>query len=195
MRRLRKRLALLGGAAGLAAYMLRKRRARSEPDIPDSLDNDPDDPVQGIDEVHELHVEDLGVDAMSNADVEAELEIAQTEAFADETGEEAEARIPGAPAEEPTLDTIEAKAHDMGDLYGVHTPHAEDTTHPDSDTAFDEGQNWLEALETDSIEKGPAAEADLTDVVDDDDVYAAPHPSDVKDTPVADRGSGGRGGM
>lgn len=219
MPRLRSKLLLLGAAGGLGAYALRKRRAASATSrsaasdladptaadvAPDVIPTgaDPRDPVQGIDEVHELHIEDLGVEAMSEADVEADVEIAQVEVFAEESAEQEAAMEgivegigEGLAGEPPTLDTIEAGAHDTGELYGVHTPRAEDNTHPDNDAAFEEGQNWLEALETDAIEKGPAAEADLTDVVDDDEVYAPPHPSDVKDTPVADRGSGGRGGM
>jgi hypothetical protein len=157
--------------------------------IPNSFDIDPADPVQGIDEVHELHVEDLEVEALSAADSEAVQEIASEEQFADETA--AELDLP----EDTTLDAIESAAHDTGDLYGVHTPPATDRTHPDGDASFDEGQHWLEALETDSVEMGPEAEHDLSDVVDDEDVYASPHPSDRKDTPVADRGSGGPGGI
>jgi len=211
------KLLFLSAGAGIAVYVYQLRRAtrRSEdfgledstddrdfvelsdptardPEptaIPNSFDIDPADPVQGIDELHEFHVEDLEVEAMSDADNEGEQEIATMEQFVDENAQELD--IP----EDTTLDAIEESAHDTGELYGVHTPPATDRTHPDGDVSFEEGQHWLEALETDSVEMGPEAEHDLSDVVDDEDIYASPHPSDKKDTPVADRGSGGPGGI
>ncbi len=166
-------------------------RDRAPVSIPNSFDVDPRDAVQRIDEVNEFHVEDLGVDAVTGADLESDLEMAQLESSLEEAALEEDLETP----EDTTLDAIEASAHDVGDLYGVHTPPATDRTHPDGDASFEEGQNWLEALETDAVEKGPEAEHDLADVVDDEDVYDAPHPSDTKDTPVADRGSGGPGGI
>ncbi|HEY3801553.1 MAG TPA: hypothetical protein VGL61_03065 [Kofleriaceae bacterium] len=81
---------------------------------------------------------------------------------------------------------------DEGELYGVHTPAATDTTLPDADHAFATGQNWTEALEERSAEGGPLPEHDI-DVVDSDD-DRHPH-SETKDRPIADLGSGGRGGL
>jgi hypothetical protein len=81
---------------------------------------------------------------------------------------------------------------DEGDLYGVHTPVATDTTLPDDDHAFVTGQNWTEALEERSAEGGPLPEHEI-DVVDSTDDL---HPnSETKDRPIADLGSGGRGGL
>jgi hypothetical protein len=83
-------------------------------------------------------------------------------------------------------------AQDEGDLYGVHTPIASDRQLPDDDRAFDSGQNWIEALEERSVEGGPLPEHEL-DVVDEAD-NKHPH-TETKDRPIADLGSGGRGGM
>ena len=94
---------------------------------------------------------------------------------------------------ETTLDTVNETVADIGDLYGIHTPVAEDKTHLDDDTAMNEGQNWLEALQTDSVEGGTEPEREL-DMVDDAEVDRPPHSSDTRDTPVADRGSGGPAG-
>ncbi len=82
--------------------------------------------------------------------------------------------------------------HDTGDLYGVHAMGAVNRDHPDNDRAMDEGQNWLEALEANAAEFG----ADLERPLDMSDELSAPgHNSDSKDTPVADRGAGGPGGL
>jgi hypothetical protein len=87
------------------------------------------------------------------------------------------------------------RERDAGELYGVHTPPAVDHDRPDDDRAFDEGQNWLVALETSAVENGPEPERELDDIVDDEDVLRPPHASDRRDTPVADHGAGGRRGL
>jgi hypothetical protein len=56
------------------------------------------------------------------------------------------------------------------------------------------GETWLEALETHAAEGGPAPERDVV-IVDDSDPHAGPPPTDFRDRPKADRGSGGRGGL
>ncbi len=81
---------------------------------------------------------------------------------------------------------------DQGELYGVHTPPAADRDIPDNDASFDAGQNWIEALEERAAEGGPDPEHEL-DVVDEAD-ETHPH-SATKDHPIADLGSGGRGGL
>jgi hypothetical protein len=192
------KVALLGLAGGAAYLYSKHRRARpsgtsDEPDaIPDSFAADPQDAVQSFDDIYPLHVEELGVEAMTEADVEGDLELAETETFLEDEGEQ-EPELAGDRVE--NLDDIERRAHDVGDLYGIHTPHATDRDHPDDDHAFAEGQNWMEALETDAAEGGPAPEEGIEDVVDDEDVYDPPHASDTRDRPVADRGSGGPGGI
>lgn len=94
---------------------------------------------------------------------------------------------------EASLDTVDETIADIGDLYGVHTAQAEDVTHPDDDVAMREGQNWLEALQTNSVEGGPLPEHEV-ESGDDAELARAPHASDMRDTPVADRGSGGPAG-
>jgi hypothetical protein len=209
------KLMLLGVGGGIAAYMFgKKQRAGQQPEdrvdasarddedlaldaepvsVPDNFDVDPADPLQSIDEVTALHVEELGYDAMSTADAQANGDINVMEVGVEEEAEEDEA-VSDPPGVQ-TLDDIEANARDVGDLYGVHTPRADDRQHLDGDASMDEGQNWIEALEEDSVEGGPTAEVGVEDVVDDDEVYAAPHASDSSDTPVADRGSGGPAGI
>ena len=117
---------------------------------------------------------------------------------------------------ETTLDTVNETVADIGDLYGIHTAQAEDVTHPDDDVAMRQGQNWLEALQTDAVEGGllPEHEIESGDELDRErgerrarstyegraevegsaEVDRAPHTSDTWDTPVADRGSGGPAG-
>jgi hypothetical protein len=78
--------------------------------------------------------------------------------------------------------------HDVGDLYGVAVNDVVDAELLDDDGAMDEGQNWLEALETSAAENGPRPEQAL-EMSDDDR-------GDMRDdVPVADRGSGGPAGL
>jgi hypothetical protein len=193
-------------AFAVAGYAIirnrRKQRAvRAAPR--DDFASDPRDPVQGFDEVSELQVTPLDVDALSQDDVEAAQDLAGLESEIDErTGAELELEHMHVHTEgtgddvDDVIELVEpARAHDAGDLYGAHTPPALDRKHPDDDRAFDEGQNWVEALETSAIEYGPEPERALDDVVDDEDVLNPPHPSDTRDRPVADHGSGGRRGL
>ena len=121
----------------------------------------------------------------------------------DEIADRDTAVIAGAEADETAVisdavarDLAEpAHERDAGDLYGAHTPPAQDRDHPDDDRAFDQGENWLEALEASAAENGPEPERALDDVVDDEDVLRPPHSSDHRDRPVADHGSGGRPGL
>ena len=92
-----------------------------------------------------------------------------------------------------TLDAQDTYLHDTGDLYGVHVPPAQVTSHLDNDMAMESGQNWLEALQTDAIEGGPLPERTL-EIIDDEELEHIPHHSDTKDRPIADRGSGGPAG-
>lgn len=94
---------------------------------------------------------------------------------------------------ETSLDTINETIADTGDLYGVHTARAEDVIHPDDDAAMKDGQTWIEALQTDAVEGGPLPEREV-ESGDDAELDRAPHASDTRDIPVADRGSGGPAG-
>jgi hypothetical protein len=155
----------------------------------DSFANDPGDPVQGLDEASDLQVAPLEVDAQSIYDAEAAQDLAGLELEVD--------RI--ASADDAAIEMVEVElaqpTRDGGDLYGAHTPSAVDRVHPDDDSAQSEGQNWVEALETSAIEYGAEPERALDEIIDDEDVLRPPHPSDLRDTPVADHGSGGRRGL
>ncbi len=170
---------LIGVGGGIAAYLFGRRRHPGAPTrTEDLLAPDPADPVQSMDALDQLDLDDLDVDALSMAEGTGEFERATLDSPAD-----------------TTLDASGQSSSEVGDLYGVHTPRALDRAHPDDDAAMDEGQNWIEALETSAAENGPLPEEPLDSIVDDDDVYGAPHPSDSDDTPVADRGSGGPAGI
>jgi hypothetical protein len=184
------KLLLIATGLAIANTMLghhtrRSRRHRTFADLdPERLPNDPTDPLQGVDEVAELRVVPLAVDAQP-----------EIEALADEDLAVYESELEDVVDAELVIDDPDAPVGDVGDLYGAHTPPAADREHPDGDRSFDEGQNWLEALETSATEYGPVPEKELDDIVDDEDVYGPPHASDTRDRPVADRGSGGRGGL
>lgn len=185
------KLLVLGGTAAWAAQrFMRPRTKRAAPasgdaEAPD-FGPDPGDPVQGLDEAGGIHVADLDIDAMDAADVEAAQDLASLESELDESAIELDT------PSQTTIDAQNVSVDDTGELYGVHTPYAVDNSLADDNAAFDEGQNWLEALETSAAEYGAAPEQEL-DVVDDMDT--APHRSDKRDTPVADRGSGGPSGV
>lgn len=82
-----------------------------------------------------------------------------------------------------------------GDLYGVHVAAAADRELPDDDRAFDEGENWLEALEASAAEIGPDDPARPLDMLDESDRGGGRRRGATSDTPVADLGSGGPRGL
>lgn len=194
------KMIVLGVGGGVAAYAygkhqreaqrgdddgLDRREAGEDHDreptvIPDSLDADPADPVQGIDEVHEFHVEDLGVDAMSEVDADSDLLFAETESALDEAS--------------LALDDDSLVPDDVSHALDEEARRLEVGEIPDDRRAIEEGQTWLEALETSAAENGPAPEHGLDEAGDDEDVNPA-HASDPRDIPVADRGAGGPAGI
>jgi hypothetical protein len=175
------KLALAGVGAGAAAYLFSKYRSAHPHGGPERTVRA--NPMIPIEDVDRLSLDELGLDAQSAAEVAADLELARVEVAIEEALEE--------PAGD--LADIEAAAHDVGDLYGVHTPPAADREHPDGDVSFERGENWIEALEASAVENGAEPEREL-DVVDDEDLATA-HKTDTRDTPVADRGSGGPAGI
>jgi len=175
--------------AGYAMARNRRRQRARNAAARDELASDPRDPVQSLDDVSELQVTPLDVDALSTADVEAAQDLALLESELDDPA----AALAGATDEVIELDR--PMRRDGGDLYGAHTPAAVDRAHPDDDRAFDEGQNWIEALETSAIENGAEPERSLDDIIDDEEMLHPPHASDRRDRPVADLGSGGRRGL
>jgi hypothetical protein len=204
---MRPRHVLLPLALALAVRAIvrarRRRRARRATDGIQWFRPDPSDPLQRLDEAPELEVTPLSVDAVSAADLAAADDLAILEDDLDETADRDTAVVALAEADETAVISEavacdgEEPAHerDAGDLYGAHTPAAQDREHPDDDRAFDTGENWLEALHASAVENGPEPERGLDDVVDDEDVLHPPHASDTRDRPVADHGSGGRAGL
>ncbi|TMQ13347.1 MAG: hypothetical protein E6J90_28730 [Deltaproteobacteria bacterium] len=170
-----------------------------------SFARDPGDPVQGFDEVAELQVMPLDVDALSRSDVEAAQDLAGLESELEGDGS-GEGGGGAASAGDEVIELTQRKTvaeadvdprgrpHDAGDLYGAHTPVAADRAHPDDDRAFDDGQNWLEALAASAAENGSEPEHEI-EIVDDEDVLSPPHASDTRDRPVADHGAGGPRGL
>ena len=153
------------------------------------VDVDPEDPSQQLDDTGEFHIEPLAVEAQPAAEALEELDIAAAENVEGES-------------EQLDEDVQEPVEHDTGDLYGVRTPHASDTTlsaseDHDSFEGSTLGETWLEALEERAAVMGPVPEEEVV-IVDDSDEHAehrGHHPSDWRDRPVADKGSGGTGGL
>lgn len=91
------------------------------------------------------------------------------------------------------------RTKDTGELYGVHMVPAEDrdlSAGPDHGTNVDadEGEHVFESIEQHAAEYGPVPEHEL-DVIDDSDNHDNHPPTDFRDRPKADRGSGGPGGL
>jgi hypothetical protein len=153
------------------------------------VDTDPEDPSQHLDDIGGIDVEPLAVEARPAAEASEDFDIAAAENVEGESEPEDEE-----PAE---------LVHDTGELYGVRTPHAGDTdlAAPEDQDSFEgasRGETWLEALEEHAAEMGPAPEEEVV-IVDDSDVehpdHRGHHPTDWRDRPVADKGSGGPGGL
>jgi hypothetical protein len=185
------KLLLVGG--GLGAFLVARRRdlARRAPPI-DPTAPDPRDPVQQLDEVQQFHDEELGIDAVDAAEAEVarDLDLQATPHVALDPDPVPPSASPVEPGE--TEAEIARARRGSGDLYGLHTPDAADRELRDDDQTFEEGENWLEALEATSTENGPEPEEEL-DVVDEDDVEHPP--TDTRDIPVADRGAAGPRGL
>ncbi|HEY5945210.1 MAG TPA: hypothetical protein VIV40_06955 [Kofleriaceae bacterium] len=170
-------------------------REASELPQPSIVDVDPEDPSQLLDE-GTYNIVDLGVEAQPHAEADADLDAAVAEADADENEEDDVSEIDT--PEDTTADAYAAEADDTGDLYGIHTPRAADRdldTTPDREQFVDsnDGENWLETLGKKAAEGGVAAEQEVV-VIDDSDEHRGHH-STERDRPVADKGSGGDGGL
>ncbi len=183
------KLLLLGGAVALVLGKRRSARRAGEPNvIPNSMDIDPADPVQGFDEASAMHLSELDVDARVTAD----FEVAQDLAGLDDVDYDASAVELDTPSQTDVDAIAGSITGDDGDLYGVHTPRAVDRNLPDGDSSFDDGENWVESLQASAVENGAEPEREI-DVAD--EIYDPPHPTDTRDIPVADRGSGGPRGL
>ena len=186
------KLLLLGGAA--AAVILGKRRSKAAPpdvravfDPPDVIGNaDPGDPVQGLDEAVPFHDEDLEVDAETIVDIAIAQDLAELESEPSDLAVE----VPMSPTS-----SEHARARGLrgsGELYGLHFPPAFDHDLPDDAAANAKGESWIEALGASATEHGAAVERQI-DIVDEQDLDSPP--TDTRDIPVADRGSGGPRGL
>jgi hypothetical protein len=187
-------------ALGLAGYaFLRHRRTkRTEREvIPDDFAIDPLDSVQSFEKISDLEVATLDVDALSAEDIAAAEDLAileaESESYDSTIGADDRSVLVG--TMDDVIDLDPSMRRDAGDLYGAHTLTAVDRDHPDDDRAFEQGQNWVEALETSAVENGLEPERELDAIVDDEDILDPPHASAKRDRPVADNGSGGRRGL
>ena len=130
---------------------------------------------------------------MRTEDEEEDFVQGQADATAPETEPEPD---PEDEAERAAPDQAQPKK-DAGELYGVHTPRATDRDlarnrgedYQDSTL----GENWIEALETAATEGGAEPEREV-DVTDDEPEHPV-HGDESGDRPVADKGSGGPGGL
>jgi hypothetical protein len=190
IRTLASLLLLGGGVATIVARSSRRARRANEPEpvAREDLNADPGDPVQGFDEASELYVEPLDFDAQSAADAEAAQDLATLESELEEQSLELDT-----PSQTDVDAIANATRRDGGDLYGVHVPRAVDRKLPDDDQAFEAGEHWLEALEASAAENGAEPEREL-DIIDESDEDGH-RSSDMRDIPVADRGSAGPRGL
>lgn len=155
------------------------------------VDIDPEDPAQQLDDVGEFHIEPLDVDAQSALETSESFDIASAE------------NILGESEPEDATDDADAEFGDeTGELYGIRTPHAGDTklAAAEDRDGFEgswRGENWVESLEQHATLMGPAPEEEIV-IVDDSDVehpdHRGHHPTQRRDRPIADKGSGGPGG-
>jgi hypothetical protein len=158
-------------------------------------DIDPEDPTQRIDDAGQYSITELGVEAQPSAEGDADIDTAMADSSGEEAGEEL--------IEEPDETTADAHAaavkKDSGDLYGVHTPRANDRDldkNRDQEDFKDaeQGEHWFETLGKKATESGAEAEEEL-DVIDDSDPEGGHHSTESGDRPVADKGSGGPSGL
>lgn len=157
------------------------------------VDVEPEDPTQQLDDLGEIHVEPLVVEAQSHVEASEDFDIASAENIEGESE----------PDDELVVATeAERSEQETGELYGMRTPHAGDTelTAAEDLDAFEgswRGETWLESLEEHAMSMGPAAEEEVV-IVDDSDIEHPEHRghhATERDRPVADKGSGGPGGL
>lgn len=162
-------------------------REASELPQPSIVDVDPEDPAQLLDDAEQYSVIDLEVDAEPQAEADAELDAA----VATTTGDDYIDVI-----DQTNLEDI----GDAGDLYGVHVPAAadagSDVTHDGESFQDSElGEHVFETLQKKMAESGTANPEEDVEFEDDSDPLVGHSKSDRRDRPVADKGSGGPGGL
>lgn len=154
----------------------------SELPQPSLVDIDPEVPSQLLDDAGQYSALPVDVDALPVDEGDAEIEAATATAEG-----------------ENDMDSYAEQADDTGELYGVHTPRAADrdldkTDDQESFADSEMGENWLETLGKKAAEYGAEPE-EVLEVVDDSDEHTGHHSTESGDRPVADKGSGGPGGM
>ncbi len=158
------------------------------------VDIDPEDPLQQLDDAGQFSIVPLAVEVQSEADAEADDDFAALEVAAEEEEVDEDAGFFEV--------EVEAVTKDTGDLYGVRTPtatdrHIETTADREEYLESDQGENWLETLAKAASEGGVEPEEDVRPVDDSDEHidHRGHSATDHRDRPVADRGSGGPGGL
>jgi len=104
------------------------------------------------------------------------------------------------PAQRTADDVAAATRKDLGDLYGVHLTRASDRELAASDDASSYqdatlGESFTEELLAKSTEGGALPEHEVIVLDDSDDLHPTHHATESGDRPVADKGSGGPGGL
>jgi hypothetical protein len=173
-------------------------REANELPQPSIVDVDPEDPAQLLDDADQYSVIDVDLDAQPQAEADAELDAALAAAAGEEGDLDSDALELDTPSQ-TTSDAHAKVARDTGDLYGVHLPRAGDRdldTNPDAESFRDAdlGEHAFETLEKKMAESGNEPEHDI-DVQDDSDPDGGHHSTESGDRPVADKGSGGPGGL
>jgi hypothetical protein len=163
-------------------------RPRSMPRL---VDTDPEDPSQHLDDVGQIQVGPMDIDARPAAEAGDELAAAMAENQSGDQEADDELAVSEAEA------TGDVKG--TGDLYGVRIPHAADPDLGDPGARMSfagaaAGETFFEALAEHSTELGPAPEEEVV-IVDDSDGNRGHSPTESGDRPVADKGSGGPGGL
>lgn len=165
---------------------------------PSLVDIDPEDPSQLLDDAGQFSVVDVNLDAQPQAEADAELDAALAEVAGEEGSYEEDSVELDTPSE-TTADAYAEAADDTGELYGVHLPSPADKdidVNPDGESFKDSelGEHAFETLGKKMAEIGADPERDI-DVVDNSDGDRGHNSTDRKDRPVADKGSGGDGGL
>lgn len=144
------------------------------------VDLDPEDPSQQLDDLGGVYVGPLAVEAQPLGEAAEELDAAAAENEGDPEQDEADS-------------TLDERGHDPGELHGLRPPHAGDANLATAEARGEfAGETWIETLEGQAIELGPLPEEEI---VIDDERDLEHHPTERGDRPVADKGSGGLGGL
>ncbi len=174
-------------------------REANELPQPSLVDIDPEDPSQLLDDGDQYSIVDVDLDAQPQAEADAELDAALAAAAGEEGDLESQSLELDTPSQ-TTADAYTESAEDTGELYGVHLPPAGDKddidVNADGESFRDSelGEHTFETLEKKMAESGAAPEHEL-DVVDNSDTEGGHHSTESGDRPVADKGSGGPGGL